>query len=266
MNSRRRAELLAKFERATEWPLTLLALAMIPILAVPLLTTVSGQIDAALEGSLWVIWAIFAADLTIRTYLAEPRLPYLARHWYDVMIVVIPFLRPLRIVRSARALRVLRLWRLTPFVARVWTSTHQLLRRRGLQYVLMMGLVAILAAAAVVMLVERQQGGEIDDYGTALWWAIATMTTVGYGDAVPATAEGRAIAVFVMVVGITFFSWVTANIAAYLVESDKGREGNVTLTDLMRKLEVMEEDIRQLRREIRGSTAEEGPLSEATGQ
>jgi voltage-gated potassium channel len=251
MESQRRAELLAKFERITEWPLTLLALAMVPILAVPLLTTVSGQVDAALEGSLWLIWVIFAADLVIRTYLAEPRIPYLARHWYDVMIVVIPFLRPLRIVRSARALRALRLWRLMPFVARVWAPTHQLLRRRGLQYVLLMGLVAILAASAMVVLVEREQGGEIDDYGTALWWAVATMTTVGYGDAVPKTAEGRAIAAFVMVVGITFFSWVTANIAAYLVESDSGREGSVTTTDLMRKLESMEAEIYELRERIR---------------
>ena len=96
-------------------------------------------------------------------------------------------------------------------------------------------------------LLERDSGGAIDDYGTALWWAMSTVTTVGYGDTVPISAEGKGIAVFLMLVGISFFGWITANIAAFLVEFG-GKEGRtVTTADLMEKLEALESDIRLLR-------------------
>ena len=115
MDKERRAELLDRFERATELPLLGLALAIIPLLVIPLVTDVSDTMSATFLVLDWTIWAVFAADLGVRTYLSERRLNYLVRHWYDVLIVVLPFLRPLRVLRSARALR---LARLGPFLAR----------------------------------------------------------------------------------------------------------------------------------------------------
>jgi voltage-gated potassium channel len=109
------------------------------------------------------------------------------------------------------------------------------------------GAAAIFASAGAVYLAERSSGGTIDDFGTALWWAMATVTTVGYGDAVPVSATGRGIGVFLMLVGISFFGWVTANIAAFLVEFG-GKDGRtVTTADLMEKLEALESEIRLLR-------------------
>ncbi len=99
----RRARLLERFEEATEWPLLLLALAMIPLIAVPIAFDVDSDTDLAIEGVSYIIWAIFAVELSVRTFLSEQRIRYLIRHWYDVLIVVVPFLRPLRIARSARA-------------------------------------------------------------------------------------------------------------------------------------------------------------------
>lgn len=247
----RREELLHRFEDLTEWPLLLLALAMIPLLVVPLVADVSDATNTAIETSLWIIWAVFLVELSVRTYLAERRVEYLARHWYDVLIVAVPFLRPLRIIRSARAIRLVRLVRVAPVAVRAWASAHAILRHRGLQYVLLFGVIVILASAGVVMLFERDQG-PIDDYGTALWWAITTMTTVGYGDVVPVTPEGKGVAVVLMLVGIAFFSWVTANVAAFLVEfggGDDEEHRGVTTNDLMLKLESLENEIRQLRAE-----------------
>jgi voltage-gated potassium channel len=244
MNSGRRAELLDRFERATELPLLALALAIIPLLVVPLVVELSDAADRAFFVADWTIWAVFALDLGIRTYLAERRLHYLARHWFDVLIVVLPFLRPLRVLRSARALR---LARLGPFLARLTVGGRDLLRGRGLQYVLLLAIVAVFACAGAVYLLEDGQGGTIDDPGTALWWAATTVTTVGYGDAVPITAEGRGVAVFLMLLGITLFSWLTANIAAFLVEFGGQHERTVTLGDLMDKLEALEAEVRALR-------------------
>jgi len=245
----RRQELLHRFEEVTEWPLLLLALAMIPLLLVPLFSDVSNGTSTAIETTLWIIWAIFLVELSIRTYLAERRIPYLVEHWYDVLIVAVPFLRPLRVTRSARAIRVIRLTRLAPVLVRAWASVHAILRHRGLQYVMLFGLTSVFVCAGIVLAFEKGNGGTIDDYGTALWWAMTTVTTVGYGDAVPETPEGKGVAVVLMLVGISFFSWVTANIAAFLVEFGGGgdEQHGVTTGDLMRKLEEMEAEIKELR-------------------
>jgi voltage-gated potassium channel len=242
--------MLERFEDATEWPLLLLALAMIPLLTVQFAFNPSDSTDIAIETSLWIIWAIFAVELGIRTYLADPKIPYLVRHWYDVLIVVVPFLRPLRVARSARAIRVLRLARVAPFVVRAAANSLHLVRHRGLEWVIAGGITIVFICAFAVFAFERDNGGTIDDYGTALWWAMTTVTTVGYGDTTPVTAEGRGVAVVLMLVGIAFFSWITANIAAFLVEFGGGGDSaGVTTHDLMAKLEEMEAEIKALRAE-----------------
>ena len=245
----RRAQLLQRFEEATEWPLLFLALLMIPLLVVPEVFDIGSDTNLSINGVSYIIWAIFAAELSIRTFLSEKRIRYLIRHWYDVLIVVVPFLRPLRIARSARAVRLLKLGRLMPFVARIWTSTQSLMRHRGLQWIVLAGGAVVFAGAGGVLAFENGAGGGLDDYGTALWWAMATVTTVGYGDSVPVTPEGRGVAVLLMLVGIAFFTWVTANIAAFLVEFGGGEVQGVTTHDLMAKLEELESEIKALRSE-----------------
>jgi voltage-gated potassium channel len=230
-----------------------------------MVTNASSATNDAIETTLWIIWGVFAAELSIRTYLSQRRLNYLARHWYDVLIVVLPFLRPLRIARSARALRLLRLARLAPVAVRVAIVATQILRRRSLHLVLLSGMMLVFACAGIVLAFERDGGGSIDDYGTALWWAMTTVTTVGYGDTFPITPEGRGVAVLLMLIGISFFSWITANIAAFLVEfGDGGKEG-VTTHDLMAKLEEMEAEIKALRAERGGPSpiAGDGPSGES---
>lgn len=249
----RRAELLDRFEHTTEWPLLFLALLMAPLLVIQFALNPSDATDTAIETLLWFIWAIFAVELGIRTFLAERKIPYLINHWYDVLIVAIPFLRPLRIARSARAMRLLRLSRVAPFLARAAVGTQHLLRRHGLQWVILTSIVIVIGGAAVVLAFEQDSTSGIDDYGTALWWAITTVTTVGYGDTAPVTAEGRGIAVLLMLVGIAFFSWVTANIAAFLVEFGGGEANGVSTHDLMAKLEDLEAEVKALRAErVRG--------------
>ena len=54
-----------------------------------------------------------------------------------------------------------------------------------------------------------------------MWWGITTMTTVGYGDVVPKTPEGRLAATILMVLGIGLFSAVTATVTSFLLEHDR---------------------------------------------
>ena len=225
-------ERLDRFERVMEPPLLLLAVAMIPVLLAPRLWDLPGGAGAALDGASWAIWAVFASEFLVRIYLVPSgRARYIARHWLDVLIVVLPFLRPLRL---------LPLLQVVAFALRAGIVTRTVLARRGIQGSLIAAILAPPAAAVAVYYVERGENTEITSYGDALWWALATITTVGYGDVAPDTGHGRVVAALLMVVGIAVFGIVTANIAAYFVSRESQDE-------TQQKLDLALEELRLIR-------------------
>ena len=227
---------IAGWERIVDVPLLVLALASIPLVVLEDL----GQGGAARTAAIanWAIWGLFAVDLAVRVSLARGhRMKYLAAHWYDVGIVVLsvlPYFRPLRVLRSARALRVLRAARVTVYATSFW---HAALRIWGslTGRVLIVLIPAIIGAgSAGVWMVEKDSNGDIDHYGDAAWWAITTVTTVGYGDIAPVTTEGRVIAAVLMVTGIAAFGVVTANVAAAMAtRSGSDEDTNARLEELL---------------------------------
>jgi voltage-gated potassium channel len=89
---------------------------------------------------------------------------------------------------------------------------------------------------------------EFPTYGIGLWWALQTVTTVGYGDITPTTAEGRTIAAIVMLTGIGFLTVVTAAITAALIESTRKRNRAVSpveakLDELNARLDRIEQAV-----------------------
>jgi voltage-gated potassium channel len=223
---RRRQEALDRFERATELPLVLLALAMVPLLVIPLLADLPSTLEATFVAADWFIWAAFALEYITRLVLSPRRWHFVRRQWADLLIVALPFLRPLRVVRSARALRVLRLARLGSVLAKVGKDGRRVLVRHHLHHALLVIGVVILGAASLALIVEEAGGGSIDSFGDALWWAVATVTTVGYGDVFPVTPAGRGIAAVLMVTGIALFGFLTANLTSFFVE-----QGGTTATE-----------------------------------
>ncbi len=240
-----RQEALNRFEHAVELPLLVLALAMLPLLVLPLVLDLSDPLEDALVAAEWFIWAAFAFEYVVRLVLTPDRWRFVRTQWPDLLIIVLPFLRPLRVVRSARALRLLRLARLVAFLGEARQEASRLLVRHQLQYVLLVTLVVVLGSAALVRSVEEGAEGPIDSFGDAVWWAITTVTTVGYGDTFPVTAAGRGIAAFLMVAGIAFFGVLTANVAAFFLER-QGVEKDPTLErldEILRRLEALERQL-----------------------
>lgn len=238
-----RQEALERFERAVELPLLVLALAMIPLLVAPLVVAPSDGAKDAILAVEWFIWAAFAFEYVIRLVLTPARWRFVRREWPDLLIVLLPFLRPLRIVRSARALRVLRLVRLVAFLGEAGQEGKRLLVRHQLHYIVLITMVAILGSAALVLSAEEAGGGSIDSFGDALWWAITTVTTVGYGDMFPVTPMGRGVAAFLMVTGIAFFGVLTANVAAFFLERQGERQKDPAverLDEVLRRLDALE--------------------------
>ena len=255
MDLDRRTRLYDRVDRATELPMLALAVAMLPLILIPLFVDLTSTAEAAFFAADWVIWTAFATELGVKTYLSPNRRRYLTSHWFDVVIVVIPFLRPLRIVQSVRVLRLLRLVRLVALLSRLGFTWKRVVGRRGLGYVLALGLLAVFVIAGLVVLVERSTlGASIDDFPTALWWATTTVTTVGYGDTAPVTAAGRGFGVLLMFVGIGVFAVFTANVAAFFVEEGEQEAAHAdTHADegvLLGELRSLRDEVAELRRSL----------------
>jgi voltage-gated potassium channel len=195
-----------RWERRVEVPLLLLALAFLVAYAWPVLDT---SLDRDLRGGLddvaWAVWAVFVADYAVRVYLARTW-SYVIRHWYDVPLIALPMLRPLRVLR------------VLAFARMVNRSATGGLVERAAVYVGGAAIMSVGLGAVAVLDAERNApNANITSFGDALWWASTTVTTVGYGDRYPVTTEGRLIAVVLMVVGIGLVGAVTASVATWMV-------------------------------------------------
>jgi voltage-gated potassium channel len=103
-----RAVLVGRWGRASEWPLMIVAVVFLAAYAVPILDPDLPSWLLGLCRSLsWITWGIFVIDIVVRLVLADERVRYLVRHWYDVLVLALPLLRPLRLLRLIPLLSVL---------------------------------------------------------------------------------------------------------------------------------------------------------------
>jgi voltage-gated potassium channel len=93
--------------------------------------------------------------------------------------------------------------------------------RRVFPFLVLMTLLAALISAFLVTLVDKE---DFPSFGVATWWAIVTLGTVGYGDVVPTTPWGRVVGSGVILVGITFLSFLTATVTSLFVSNDQERQ------------------------------------------
>src|SRR5207302_9291464 len=106
----------------------------------------------------------------------------------DLAVVLLPALRPIRVARSARALRLLRASRAGAAIARGARKTREALTQHGLHYAITVAMLATVGGAFITYAVEKDAAGSnIHTIGDALWWAVTTVATVGYGDRYPVT-------------------------------------------------------------------------------
>jgi voltage-gated potassium channel len=273
MERERRRQLYEQIDRRAEVPMIVLSLVIIPLFVAPLFFDPSPRINRIFETIGWGIWAIFVAELLVMSYLAEQRTAHLRRRWYELPAIIAPFLllagagigalgflfRPLRamraarLARSSRVLRLLRASRLGSFVGRSFNAARWVLERHGLQYALLAGAVLYLLSAALIVLFEREEGN-IQTYPEALWWAISAMTAMRNDTDFPVTTEGRFVAVFVALLGLTLLSIITANVAAFLMHSQRKDEStNDELAQRLARIEALLEEKGTVdRREMEG--------------
>lgn len=220
-----------RWERRLDVPLTISTIAFLAAYAWPILDPglSSGWKDGC-TAIVWITWALLGFDFVARLVLSRSRWAFLRRNPVDILTLVFPLLRPLRLLRLVTLLSALNRH-----------AGNSLRGRVGLYLVGSVSLIAFVASLAVLD-TERGGDGSIQTFGDALWWSMTTITTVGYGDTFPVTTTGRCIAVALMLAGIAVLGVVTASFASWLVErvTDAGEKADAATRN----------DINDLRLEI----------------
>ena len=197
---------LRAWERATEWPLTGAAVVFLGAYAWEVLTNAQGGAKNAAELVIDVVWALFGVDYLVRLALAPSRGRWFLHHLPDLAIIVLPILRPLRLLR------------LVTLVSIMQRSAGTALRGRITLYTAGSAALLIFTSALATLDAERDEpGSSIRTFGQALWWALTTITTIGYGDTFPVSTEGRFIAALLMIGGVALIGVVTATLASWIV-------------------------------------------------
>jgi voltage-gated potassium channel len=227
-------------------------MAVLALLIVPALVLEDRATDPRLREAAhllnWIVWVAFCAEFVIR-WIARGSAKFLREAWFDLLLIVIspPFLVPeywqgLRSVRAVRIIRLLRLIRAGAVAGIGLRLARRLFGRRKFHYTALVAIAVVFLGALGVFLVERGSNRSIGSFGDALWWAVVTATTVGYGDVSPVTLEGRLIAVVLMLTGIGVIGVFTATVAALFFEQDTESELAAVaarLDSLERKMDLL---------------------------
>ena len=212
-----------RFAEAVDTPMLVITILWLPVLIVPLVTPVHGASCFIVVVIDLTVWALFALEYVVKFVLAPDRWHYFKTHILELIIVVVPFLRPLRVVLGLARVGVV----FTESLRRA----KSILTHNGFHFLVLTAAILVFVCAGLVTFAERHtKGANIHDYGQGLWWAIVTVTTVGYGDRYPVSAFGQGVAVFLMLVGIGLIGVLTATMQATSFRRERGQRRN-GLTD-----------------------------------
>jgi voltage-gated potassium channel len=196
-----------------EAPVTVAALLVIPVLILQK-PDVSEPWSVVADVLDWASWLVFASEVVVMLAIVPDRRAWLRRHFLEVAIVVLtpPFLTAFKSLRLLRLLRLLWLFRLAPVAHRLFTTA-------GVKSAAL--LVALTAVAGGAAFAELEKG---QTTANGIYWAVTTMTTVGYGDPHPTNTSTKILAVVVMFVGIGFVAVLTGAIAQRFLAPDIAEE------------------------------------------
>ncbi|UEL27665.1 potassium channel family protein [Pseudarthrobacter sp. L1SW] len=230
-----------RYRDLADWPLTVTALVFLGAYAWQVIGRLEGGAALWLEALMWATWGIFVVDYLANLWLAGDRGTWFIRNLHELVIVALPFFRPLRLLRLVTLLSVLH------------RTLGDTLRGRVVTYVAGSATMLVFVGALAVLDVEQSvPDAKIITFGDAPWWAMTTITTVGYGDMYPVTPLGRMVAAALMMSGIAVLGVVTASIASWLVQRVEDTAEAVSEAEEPVRAEMagLAAEIAALRREI----------------
>lgn len=243
------------WERVSDLPLTILAIVFLLAYAIPIIFpgipprwhTILHYVDLG-------VWALFTLDYIRRFVIADEKWYFVRTHLLDLAVVLLPPLRPLRLIRAATVLfsTIDRRARVHP--------RRKLTIQVGTAAVILL----VLASLAALDAERGAEGASLQTIGDASWWAVVTVSTVGYGDYFPVTLEGRLVALALMFGGVGLIGFITATATSWIVEklskADKVADDTHDNVDLLlREVRQLRAEVAELRAEVTGTVPPASP-------
>ena len=169
----------------------------------------NAELVAQLEVASQIIWAVFVLDVIFRLIGSESIPNFLKSSWLEILALAIPFMRILRVFRVILALRGIK-----GFVKNRASAM-------GTYILMLVPLTWFSGGIAVLDAESTNPDASITNLREALWWSLATITTVGYGDKYPTTLEGQLVAAVLMLTGIALFSAGAGIFASWIMGEKK---------------------------------------------
>ena len=210
--------LTAREKRVEDWfevPMLLVTIFLVITLAAPFLFDLPPAWVSLLAFLNLLIWFSFYVELFTKVYVAKSKRQALRRNWTLVVIAVAPLFLPFRLVRISKLLGLIRFLHLYHYVNKLRKSVREVIY--NVEYILMAFVGFIFASAFVMWRIEEQFDGSIGSMGEALWWSAITVTTIGYGDVVPDSPEGKIFGGIVSVLGTVLFMVFVARVTTLFV-------------------------------------------------
>jgi len=152
-----------------------------------------------------VIWGVFVIDYSWRFFTTKRKWCFILENIFD-LLAILPLNAIFTIFRLGRIFRLARLTKLLKLT--------RLLRIIGLTGKLERKISSVLVGSSILSVVEEKS------FSDSLWWALVTVTTVGYGDIVPVSLFGKWIAVLLMLVGISTIGMLTSTLTNFFVKEN----------------------------------------------
>lgn len=209
-------------------------------LAAGMLFPLRPEFEALLRYVDFVVCAAFLLDFLLSLFKADNRARYFFTWGWIDLLSSIPAIDALRLGRLARVLRIIRALR--AMKAMQYLVRHLAARPASSAFYSIMAVsfsMVVVSALAVLRFEIEAPDASIRTAGDALWWAMATITTVGYGDAYPVTAEGRIVAAALMTAGVGLFGALSGAVAGWFLSPSKRSE----ISDLHTKIDQMQRDL-----------------------
>lgn len=195
-----------------------------------------------------ILWSMFVTETVLLSIAVRDTANYLKANWLNLVIIALGFPVLLGWPSYFGAFRLLRLVIIIALLTHVGSRLRKMLSRNELGPTMLATTIVILLAGLMMAALDPA----IDSPWDGLWWAWVTISTVGYGDVVPTSPVGRALASIIILFGIGLFAMLTASFTAFFIREDEEKiisaeqAGHRRLTDIEHRLDTLNKKIDQL--------------------